>query len=215
MHRLLYEKMGNARWISQLDMIRLFQRAFLRAGIAIKHSEGYHPHAYVSIALPLPVGQESRCELLDFAAVDGTPLSGIPARLNPVLPEGLRALDCFESSRKIRDLALLRAQITLEYDHGAPAPEQVAALFAQPALLVEKKTKNGPAQVDIRPLIRELTVQPCADGLLLQALLCAQNPGLNPELLTAALRAHLPACAPDFARVMRLEILDAAGEPFR
>ena len=78
-----------------------------------------------------------------------------------------------------------------------------------------KKTKNGPAQVDIRPLIRELTVQPCADGLLLQALLCAQNPGLNPELLTAALRAHLPACAPDFARVMRLEILDAAGEPFR
>lgn len=215
MHRLLYEKTGNARWISQLDMIRLFQRAFLRAGIAIKHSEGYHPHAYVSIALPLPVGQESCCELLDFAAVDGTPLSGIPARLNPVLPEGLRALDCFESSRKIRDLALLRAQITLEYDHGAPAPEQVAALFAQPALLVEKKTKNGPAQVDIRPLIRELTVQPCADGLLLQALLCAQNPGLNPELLAAALRTHLPACAPDFARVMRLEVLDAAGEPFR
>lgn len=215
MHRLLYEKTGNARWISQLDMIRLFQRAFLRAGIAIKHSEGYHPHAYVSIALPLPVGQESRCELLDFAAVDGTLLSGIPARLNPVLPEGLRALDCFESSRKIRDLALLRAQITLEYDHGAPAPEQVAALFARPALLVEKKTKNGPAQVDIRPLIRELTVQPCADGLLLQALLCAQNPGLNPELLAAALRTHLPACAPDFVRVMRLEVLDAAGEPFR
>lgn len=215
MHRLLYEKTGNARWISQLDMIRLFQRAFLRAGIAIKHSEGYHPHAYVSIALPLPVGQESCCELLDFAAVDGTPLSGIPARLNPVLPEGLRALDCFESSRKIRDLALLRAQITLEYDHGAPAPEQVAALFAQPALLVEKKTKNGPAQVDIRPLIRELTVQPCADGLLLQALLCAQNPGLNPELLAAALRTHLPACAPDFVRVRRLEVLDAAGEPFR
>ena len=215
MHRLLYEKTGNARWISQLDMIRLFQRAFLRAGIAIKHSEGYHPHAYVSIALPLPVGQESCCELLDFAAVDGTPLSGIPARLNPVLPEGLRALDCFESSRKIRDLALLRAQITLEYDHGAPAPEQVAALFAQPALLVEKKTKNGPAQVDIRPLIRELTVQPCADGLLLQALLCAQNPGLNPQLLAAALRTHLPACAPDFVRVMRLEVLDAAGEPFR
>lgn len=215
MHRLLYEKTGNARWISQLDMIRLFQRAFLRAGIAIKHSEGYHPHAYVSIALPLPVGQESCCELLDFAAVDGTPLSGIPARLNPVLPEGLRALDCFESSRKIRDLALLRAQITLEYDHGAPAPEQVAALFAQPALLVEKKTKNGPAQVDIRPLIRELTVQPCAGGLLLQALLCAQNPGLNPELLAAALRTHLPACAPDFVRVMRLEVFDAAGEPFR
>ena len=38
---------------------------------------------------------------------------------------------------------------------------------------------------------------------------------IGPELLTAALRAHLPACAPDFARVMRLEVLDAAGEPFR
>ena len=80
-------------------------------------------------------------------------------------------------------------------------------------------TRASPSLPSARKVVSggrtSLTVQPCADGLLLQALLCAQNPGLNPELLAAALRTHLPACAPDFVRVMRLEVLDAAGEPFR
>lgn len=215
MLRLRYEKTGNARWISHLDMMHLFQRAFLRAGIAVKHSEGYHPHAYVSIALPLPVGQESLCEVLDFDMVDGTLPSEAVERLNAVLPDGIRALDCRETGHKVRDLALLRARVTLEYDHGAPAAERVAALFAQPALPVERHTKKGTAEVDIRPLIQEITVAPCGDGLALEATLCAQNPGLNPELLAEAVRANLPDAAPDFVRVLRLDVLDAQGNPFR
>lgn len=214
MLRLLYEKTGNARWISHLDMMHLFQRAFLRAGIAVKHSEGYHPHAYVSIALPLPVGQESLCELLDFDIVDGTLPSEAVQRLNAVFPTGIRALSCQEAVRKVRDLALLRVRVTLEYDHGAPAAERVAALFAQPSLLVEKRTKKGMAEVDIRPLIREIAVTPCDDGLALETVLCAQNPGLNPELLASAVRANLPDSAPDFVRVLRLAVLDAQGKPF-
>lgn len=215
MHRLLYEKTGNARWISHLDMMHMFQRAFLRAGIAIKHSEGYHPHAYVSIALPLSVGQESVCEVLDFELVDNTAPADVSARLNAVFPAGLRALECCEGGRKVRELAQLQVRVTLEYDHGAPAPETLAALFARAQLLVEKKTKKGPAEVDIRPLIHQLEVVPCDDGLALEAVLSAQNPGLNPELLVAAVRTHLPDCAPDFARVLRLEVLDAAGAVFR
>ena len=215
MLRLLYEKTGNARWISHLDMMHLLQRAFLRAGIAVKHSEGYHPHAYVSIALPLSLGQESVCELLDFDIVDSTLPAEVPEKLNAVFPAGLRVLRCYESSRKVRDLALLHARVTLEYDHGAPDAAAIAALFAQPEIMVEKKTKSGPATVDIRPLIRELHVAPCADGLELDAVVCAQNPGLNPELLAAAIRTHLPDLAPDFVRILRLDVLDAAGKSFR
>ena len=55
MLRLRYEKLGNARWISHLDMMHMLQRCFLRAGMSLRHTEGYHPHAFVSIALPLPV----------------------------------------------------------------------------------------------------------------------------------------------------------------
>ena len=64
--RLLFEKQGTACYISHLDLMRTFQRLFLRGGIFVKHSQGFHPHPIMSILLPLPVGQSSCCELLDF-----------------------------------------------------------------------------------------------------------------------------------------------------
>lgn len=215
MHKLLYEKSGNARWISHLDMMHMMQRAFLRAGIAIKHSEGYHPHAYVSIALPLSVGQESVCEIMEFAVVDGTPLESIPAKLNEVFPDGLRAIDCYDSERKLKHLALLRVRVTLEYDNGAPDRLKIAELFMRDELIVEKKGKKGPTEVDIRPMIHQIAVRDCPDGLELEAIVAAQNPSLNPELLAAAIRKYLPDCAPDFVRVLRLDVLEADGTTFR
>ena len=64
--RLLFEKQGTACYISHLDLMRTFQRLFLRGGMFVKHSQGFHPHPIMSILLPLPVGQSSCCELLDF-----------------------------------------------------------------------------------------------------------------------------------------------------
>ena len=43
MLRLLFEKMGNAVWISHLDLMRLFQRAFKRAGLPLTHTKGFNP----------------------------------------------------------------------------------------------------------------------------------------------------------------------------
>ena len=51
--RILFSKTGRARFISHLDLMRTLQRAFFRAGIQIKHTEGFNPHPFVSIALPL------------------------------------------------------------------------------------------------------------------------------------------------------------------
>lgn len=66
MSRLLFEKTGESIYISHLDLMRVFQRAFRRAGLLLRHSQGFTPRAIVSIALPLALGTESRCELLDF-----------------------------------------------------------------------------------------------------------------------------------------------------
>ena len=66
MRRLLFEKTGSAVWMSHLDLMRLFQRAFKRAELPLTHTQGFNPRPSVSIALPLSVGVESVCELLDF-----------------------------------------------------------------------------------------------------------------------------------------------------
>ena len=55
MPRLLFEKKGSAVWISHLDLMRLFQRAFKRADLPLKHTQGFNPRPSVSIALPLSV----------------------------------------------------------------------------------------------------------------------------------------------------------------
>lgn len=53
-HRIAFSKEGKARYISHLDLMRTMQRAFLRAGIRIQHTEGFHPHPYISMPLPPP-----------------------------------------------------------------------------------------------------------------------------------------------------------------
>src|SRR5574344_902991 len=105
MHRLLFEKTGNAVWISHLDLMRLFQRAFKRAGLPLTHTQGFNPRPSVSIALPLSVGVESRCELLDFDLECPIPEEEeLISRLNAALVEGVRVLRAYADGRKLRDL---------------------------------------------------------------------------------------------------------------
>ena len=220
MLRMRFEKTGNGIWISHLDLMRVFQRAFRRSGLLLQHTQGYNPHAFVSIALPLPVGTESRCELLEFALAGGEPveLSELPRRLNRALPAGIRCLEAYEGGRKLKELTDLQVEVALEYDGGVPtgAAEAVMRLFSGDRLLVQKKSKNGPVEQDILPMIRTLsTSQPDGCTLLLEARICAQNPSLNPDLLAKAVTAYLPDMAPDFAKSTRVEIYDRDGVVFR
>ena len=219
MPRLLFEKTGNAVWISHLDLMRLFQRAFKRAGLPLTHSGGFTPRAQVSIALPLSVGVESQCELLDFDLDGQMPdLDEIRDRLNQALVPGVTVLNVYNDGRKIRDLALLECQVALEYDSGVPADAQAAinALFARESLILEKRSKNGITQQDIIPMIRRLAVHTQdSNTLILQALICCQNPALNPGQLTAAIEKELPAFQPDFAKICRLEVFDNNETIFR
>lgn len=219
MPRLLFEKTGNAVWISHLDLMRLFQRAFKRAGLPLTHTQGFNPRPSVSIALPLSVGVESGCELLDFE-LDGAQVSceQIRDRLNQALVSGIRVLDVYDSGRKLRDLALLHCYVYLEYDRGTPegAAEMLQKLFAAESLIVPKRTKNGMQDQDIIPMIRRLEVkQTDGNTVLLDCCICCQNPTLNPMQLPLAIELHLPELKPDFSRSCRIELYDQNETIFR
>lgn len=219
MLRLLFEKTGNAVWISHLDLMRLFQRAFKRAGLPLTHTQGFNPRPSVSIALPLSVGVESVCELLDFT-LDGTTVScdEICQRLNAALVPGVRVREVYETGRKLKELAFLDCAVTLEYDNGIPADaqEKLIKLFSAESLIVPKKGKNGIQDQDIIPLIKKLEIAKAGEReLVLNARICCQNPSLNPMQLVAAIGLHLPEMKPDFAKCKRLEIYDLNQEVFR
>ena len=218
MLRALFEKTGNAVWISHLDLMRLFQRAFKRASLPLTHTQGFNPRPSVSIALPLSVGVESRCELLDFE-LDGAavPCDEICARLNENLVEGVKVLKVYEDGLKIKHIALLDCAVTLEYDAGTPAgaAEAIADLFRRAEVVVSKKGKNGIVEQDIIPMIRRICVTGDAQTVTLRALVCCQNPTLNPMQLPAAVEKYLPELKPDFARCSRLEVYDVNETVFR
>ena len=219
MPRLLFEKVGKAVFISHLDLMRLFQRAFKRAGLPLTHTQGFNPRPSVSIALPLSVGVESGCELLDFDLY-GEPVDNaeILTRLNGALVEGVKVLAVYDGGSKIKNLAFLDCVVSLEYDNGIPesAREQIEALFAREEVLVEKKSKNGIKEENIIPMIRRLTVTAeDANTLALSARVCCQNPTLNPMQLSAAIEKYLPDSKVDFVKCRRVEIYDTNEEVFR
>ena len=220
MPRILFEKKGNAVWISHLDLMRLFQRAFKRAGLPLTHTQGFNPRPSVSIALPLSVGVESNCELLDFD-LDGDKVANriVRGKLNDYLLPGIRVIKVYDNGQKIKNLALLDTVVTLEYDEGVPegTVRKLQDFFAQDEVLVEKKTKtNGIQDQNIIPMIKALEiVQADQNTVLLNARVCCQNPTLNPMQLHGAIIRHLPELTPSFAKCARLELYDLEGNIFR
>ena len=219
MPRALFEKTGPAVYISHLDLMRLFQRAFKRAGLPLTHTKGYNPRPSVSIALPLSLGVSSRCELLDFDLEgEKVPNEEILEKLNESLVAGVNVLQVYDSGAKIGKIAYLDCNVTLEYDRQLPedAPKQLQDLFHREELIVEKKGKNGVTEQNIIPMIRSLSVSETDENTLeLTARVCCQNPTLNPNQLTAAIEKFLPELAPDFSSCRRVEIYDTEEKIFR
>lgn len=219
MPRALFEKTGNAAYISHLDLMRLFQRSFKRAGLPLTHTKGFNPRPSVSIALPLSLGVESVCELLDFdLEEEGFSFQEIQDRLNQTLTVGVRVLKVYDDFAKLKHLAYLACDLTLEYDNGIPADAsgRILALFKEAEVIVEKKGKNGPTEQNIVPMILDMQTEEISSReLKLKVLICCQNPSLNPVQIAAAVAKYLPDLAPDFVRICRREVYDTNKEIFR
>lgn len=218
MPRALFEKTGNARYISHLDLMRVFQRAFKRAGLPLTHTQGFNPRPSVSIALPLSLGVESACELLDFDLEHPADCGEIREKLNTTLIDGVSIREVYEQGQKLKNLALLQSRLVLEYDSpiSDDAVEQLQNLFSQRELVVEKKGKNGITRQDIIPMLRRLSVTKLSDGEVeLSALHSCQNPSLNPMQLAAAITKYLPELTSDYVRCFREEIFDINETIFR
>ncbi len=219
--RILFSKSGTAKYISHLDLMHTMERAFLRAGITIRHTAGFHPHPYVSIPLPLPLGFSSQCEIMEFGLENGATMESLPAQMNRALPAGIEVLRCYEGGLAFKKLAYVRYEINLEFD--APVAEQAAenfqSLLARESFVVKKrskKAKSGFTEVDIIPLV-EAVEEVRAEGtwLYLTLLLKAQNPGLNPDVLLQGFRGEYPDLPVIYTACHRREILNEEKIPYR
>lgn len=218
--RATFEKRRRAKYISHLDLMRCMQRAFRRAGVPIWFTEGFNPHAYLMFPLALSLGCESGCECMDFRIDGDMSMQEAMERLNRVLPPDLQILAVAAPVRKHTDIAFADYAVHLDSEQPEALRTAWDAFIAQSEILVEKKTKRGTAQVDVKAQAQIQAVQTAADGLLLKLRLPAgTSVNVNPGLLTDAFLAWLPEHAPEVSagtvHPERLAILCADGTPFQ
>ena len=206
--RLAFHKTGRAVFISHLALMRVFQRAFYRAQLPLRYTEGFNPHAYVSIALPLPLGMESLCERLDFGVAAEFDTAALPGVLNNLLPEGIVVTGAEAAKRPISEAKFVDTWFDADTSCGA---QRLRELFSGP-VIVDKRTKKGMAKLDIAPLIKHIEFADDGGRVTGRAVICAQAPGLSPEYIEAAAREYADPDA--VIRFVRKKLLDADEKLF-
>ncbi len=220
--RATFEKRRRAKYISHLDLMRCMQRAFKRAGVPIWYTEGFNPHAYLMFPLALSLGCESGCECMDFRIDGDMSMEEAMERLNHVLPPDLQIKKVAPPVRKHTDITAADYSVLIDRAESTPADALRNAwdtFFAQPQILVEKKTKRGMSEVDLKAQAQLLDVQTCEKGVLLRLRMPAgTSVNVNPSLLIDAFIAWLPEHAAGIqtgtVHAERLAILCEDGSEF-
>ena len=88
-----FSKKGLMRYISHLDLMRLFTRAMRRAELPLKMSEGFSPHPKLSLKRALKLGVESEHEEASIVLRFPVELDDFKNRLQKKLPEGISLKD--------------------------------------------------------------------------------------------------------------------------
>lgn len=194
-----YSKGDSLRFISHLDIQRLFQRALRRAKLPLAYSQGFNPHPLLSFAAALAVGWTSDGEYLDVVLKESIPPEEFAARMNEALPNGVKIVEAIDAGDARRSLTSLMR--SAEYDIELILDDEVEYGILQEALddmlsgavNVSKKTKGGIKTVDIRPyvLLMQLKgIRGKSASLRVKAALTASG-GLPVELLMNALKDKL------------------------
>ena len=154
---------------------------------------------------------------MDFKLIEDKEPDEILAALSKQLPEGIEAISVYASERKIKELKWLKITGIFEYDerNAGNMAVKLNEFYAKDSIVISKKTKRGIGESDIKQAIKEIAFTDDGDNVRLDAIVSAQGPTLNPELLAEALRQLNPEIAPDYAKFRRLEVYDENMRIFR
>lgn len=155
--RVTFSKTGGLRYVGNLDLHKIWERAARRAGLDLAYTQAFHPQAKIQLASPLPLGFSSRCEVVDIRLNEGVDLSDLIARLQEVMPAGIRLLRIVE----VDPLApALQAEVmAAEYEitlagalETSELKRRIEELWASTSVQRERRGKL----YDLRPLIEDL-----------------------------------------------------------
>jgi radical SAM-linked protein len=193
--RVRFGRGPELKFISHLDLMRLWQRALHRAGVALAYSEGYTPHPRISLAAPLALGVTSDAELMDVYCTKWVSPHVFNTVVGKEMPTGIQILQVHTVGLPLPSLqaqvryAEYRVEVKTEEEATAVA-EAISGLLALQHLPWQHQRDTGPRSYDLRPLIDDLSLLECQHGCCTvdMRLRCSSQGSGRPEQVIAALR---------------------------
>lgn len=163
--RITFGKSGTLKYTSSLDIAKIWERVLRRADLPILYTKGFNTRPRIQLAMPLPLGITSECELLDVALREPIELDEdeLIALLLNVSPIGLdiHKIEEIEIWESAMQSLVLSAEYRLRFEDGiAPEvlQEKVSTILNSDTIIVEKIRKRKRSVMDLRPLIIDLHI---------------------------------------------------------
>ncbi len=192
--RVKFLRGPEVKFISHLDIMRLWQRALARAGISLAYSEGFNPHPRMSLAAPLAVGITSKAELMDIVLSKWISPYSFTATVSRQLPTGIEIIQVYPILLNMPSLQsqvrYAEFEVELETEKEQKEIESaIASLLDLERLPWQHQRDTGPRQYDLRALIDDLWLIAwwggwCKIGMNLR---CDSNGSGRPEQVAVAL----------------------------
>ena len=164
--RARFTRGDNVKFISHLDLMKVFERSLRRAGLPIAYSQGFNPHPQMVFGLPLSVGVTSETEYADFELSEHMDPKEFINRMNNQLPAGIEIREAVEKSSKDNIMALVSGavyQISVFLNESCELDEiadKLRNFLKNDVIIIKKEGKGGIKDVNIRPMIHKLEVYP-------------------------------------------------------
>ena len=187
--RVEYEKGPAIRYLSHLDMVRLWERMLRRSNLPLRLTQGFNPHLKISLGTVLPVGLWGKREYLDMELAGDVLPGELYSRLEEVAPPGLKVNRVKRLSRESPSLMAVvntsAYRITYSRDREEQVRDIVQRMERAPEIRIIRPKNQR--EVDIRPGIVSLTCIPADNELILESLviISGQNTVRFPELMLA------------------------------
>ena len=190
--RVKFEKAGIAKYISHLDLNRLFARSLTRAGIKLVHSEGFNPHPKIAFVSALSLGIESFCEFADIKTVGGINAGDMLDKMRGVFPPGINIREVYETEqafKSFKNIDMTRFHIYIKPDGLTPGDLQE---LLNGDVSVEKKPGTV---INLKDYICELNIAESGEYIKIDCVIkTSPQAYLNPENIVKAVNKNLAEC---------------------
>ncbi|MCF8128633.1 MAG: TIGR03960 family B12-binding radical SAM protein [Deltaproteobacteria bacterium] len=154
--RLTFTKMGNTRHLSHLELGRVLNRAFRRAGLKLAYSQGFHPMPKISFFSALPVGTESMAELAEIELIEGA--NDLKDKINRELPEGIKMTRIEKLSPSEKKLRLKASRFLITRKGRTFNEDSLSSFLKSKHFDVVKINKKGEHTIDARSLVKDMRI---------------------------------------------------------